>query len=146
MTRARLRLVSQRGQSLLEVLVAVTVTAVTVLGLIAVQLSIARDARARSYREQAALVADAIAEAARAPNRNDAAISQWRTRAASLLPQGDAGTSGGADLSFARATWAWRDSVPGIAAHPGDMIDMPASCGDADVPQGVQCVAMAFSR
>ncbi|WP_243468510.1 prepilin-type N-terminal cleavage/methylation domain-containing protein [Paraburkholderia sp. PGU19] len=37
MTRACL--VSQRGQSLLEVLVAVAVTAVTVLGLIAVQLS-----------------------------------------------------------------------------------------------------------
>ncbi|ALL64228.1 hypothetical protein K788_0004917 [Paraburkholderia caribensis MBA4] len=144
MTRACL--VSQRGQSLLEVLAAVTVTAVTVLGLIAVQLSIARDARATSYREQAALVADAIAEAARAPNRNDAAISQWRTRAASLLPKGDAGTSGGADLSFARATWAWRDSVPGNATNPGDMIDMPASCGDADMPQGVQCVAMAFSR
>ncbi|MFP3646850.1 hypothetical protein [Paraburkholderia sp. SIMBA_054] len=44
------------------------VAAVTVLGLIAVQLSIARDARATSYREQATLVADAIAEAARVPN------------------------------------------------------------------------------
>ncbi|WP_233446461.1 prepilin-type N-terminal cleavage/methylation domain-containing protein [Paraburkholderia terrae] len=88
MTRARL--VSQRGQSLLEVLVAVAVTAVTVLGLVAVQLSIARDARAMSYRAQAALVADAIAEAARAPNPNDAAISQWRTRAANVLPKGDA--------------------------------------------------------
>ncbi|AXE99431.1 prepilin-type N-terminal cleavage/methylation domain-containing protein [Paraburkholderia hospita] len=145
MTRACL--VSQRGQSLLEVLVAVAVTAVTVLGLIAVQLSIARGARAMSYREQAALVADAIAEAARAPNPNDAAIAQWRTRAANLLPKGDAGTSGGgAALSFARATWAWRDNMPRNASNPGDMIDMSASCGDADVPQGVQCVAMAFSR
>ena len=139
--------VSQRGQSLLEVLVAVAVTAVTVLGLVAVQLSIARDARAISYRAQAALVADAIAEAARAPNPNDAAISQWRARAANLLPKGDAGTSGGgADLSFARATWAWRDNMPRNASNPGDMIDMPASCGDADAPQDVQCVVMAFSR
>jgi len=138
--------VSQRGQSLLEVLVAVAVTAVTVLGLIAVQWSIARDARAMFYREQAALVADAIAEAARAPNPNDAAIAQWRTRAANLLPKGDAGTSGGAGLSFGRATWAWRDSLPASISNPGDVIDMPASCGDADVPQGVQCVVMAFAR
>jgi hypothetical protein len=34
-----------------------------------VQLSIARDARATSYREQATLVADAIAEAARAQSQ-----------------------------------------------------------------------------
>ncbi|MFM0017860.1 prepilin-type N-terminal cleavage/methylation domain-containing protein [Paraburkholderia azotifigens] len=138
--------VSQRGQSLLEVLVAVAVTAVTVLGLIAVQWSIARDARAMFYREQAALVADAIAEAARVPNPNDAAIAQWRTRAANLLPKGDAGTSSGAGLSYARATWAWRDSLPASISNPGDVIDMPASCGDADVPQGVQCVVMAFAR
>lgn len=138
--------VSQRGQSLLEVLVAVAVTAVTMLGLIAVQWSIARDARATFYREQAALVADAIAEAARAPNPNDAAIAQWRMRAANLLPKGDAGISGGAGLSFARATWAWRDNTVGNASNPGDVIDIPASCGDADVPQGVQCVVMAFSR
>jgi type IV pilus assembly protein PilV len=67
----------QRGQTLIEVLVAVAVTAVTVLGVIAVQLAIARDARAMSYRAQAALVADAIAEAARAPNANQAALDQW---------------------------------------------------------------------
>jgi type IV pilus assembly protein PilV len=46
----------------------------------------------------------------------------------------------------ARATWASRDYTPRNTSNPGDMIDMPASCGDADVPQGVQCVVMAFSR
>lgn len=138
---------SLRGQTLLEVLVGVVVTAVTVLGLIALQLSIARDARAMSYREQAVLVADAIAETARAPNPSDAAIGQWKARAANLLPKGDASVSaGGTGVSFARATWAWQESVPRNASNPGDMIDMPASCGDVDVPSGVQCVAIAFSR
>ncbi|MFP3646851.1 hypothetical protein [Paraburkholderia sp. SIMBA_054] len=46
----------------------------------------------------------------------------------------------------AGATWASRDYMPRNTSNPGDMIDMPASCGDADVPQGVQCVVMAFSR
>ncbi|WP_109482408.1 prepilin-type N-terminal cleavage/methylation domain-containing protein [Paraburkholderia sp. C35] len=143
MTRAYIPL--QRGQSLIEVLIAVGVTAVTVLGLIALQLSIARSARAASYREQAALVADAIAEAARAPNPNDAALNQWKLRAASLLPKGDASISG-ADVSLARVTWAWQDSMPRNTSNPADMIDSPAPCGEADVPNGVQCVVVAFSR
>jgi type IV pilus assembly protein PilV len=144
MTRPLPRL--RRGQALIEVLVAVAVTAVTVLGLIAVQLSISRDVRAASYREQAVLVADALAETARAPQINDAAISQWKLRAVSLLPKGDAGLAASGDLSFARATWAWQDSLPRNGTKPGDVIDQPATCGDADVPKGVQCVVVAFSR
>ncbi|MBN3763156.1 prepilin-type N-terminal cleavage/methylation domain-containing protein [Burkholderia sp. Ac-20365] len=138
---------SQRGQSLIEVLVAVVITAITVLGLIAVQLSIARDTRAMSYREQAALIADAIAEESRAPGPGDAAIGQWKARATSLLPKGDAGVgAGSAGLSFARATWAWQEVVPRNASNPGDTIDMPTSCGDIDVPPRVQCVAIAFAE
>ncbi|ACC71619.1 prepilin-type N-terminal cleavage/methylation domain-containing protein [Paraburkholderia phymatum] len=144
MTRAILS--SQHGQTLIEVLVAVAVTAVTVLGLIAVQLALARDARAMSYRAQAALVADALAEAARAPYPSEAAINQWKTRAASLLPKGDAGINGGRDSSGARVTWAWQASMPRDTANPGDTIDAPASCADVDAPRGMQCVAIAFSR
>ena len=135
-----------RGQTLIEVLVAVAVTAVTVLGMIAVQLAIARDARAMSYRAQAALVADAIGEAARAPTVTPATLDQWKTRAAGLLPKGDAGINGGGDFSFVRVTWAWQASVPSGIAKQGDVIDAPLSCGDVDVPQGRQCVAIAFSR
>ncbi|MPW15743.1 hypothetical protein GCT13_02125 [Paraburkholderia sp. CNPSo 3157] len=136
-----------RGQTLIEVLIAVAVTAVTLLGLIAVQLSIARDGRATSYREQAALIADAIAEAARAPFASESApaLGQWNTRAASILPKGDAAVSG-ADLSFARATWAAQFSPSRNATGSGDVIDVPASCGDIDVPQGRECIVVAFSR
>ncbi|SEK04459.1 type IV pilus assembly protein PilV [Paraburkholderia diazotrophica] len=134
-----------RAQSLIEVLIAVAVTAVTVLGLIAVQLSIARDGRATSY--QAALIADAIAEAARAPFASESApaLGQWKTRAASILPKGDAAVSG-AELSFARATWAAQLSPARNGTGSGDVIDMPASCGDVDVPQGRECIVVAFSR
>ncbi|MEM5438291.1 type IV pilus modification PilV family protein [Paraburkholderia diazotrophica] len=136
-----------RGQTLIEVLIAVALTAVTVLGLIAVQLSIARDSRATSYREQAALIADAIAEAARAPSASESApaLSEWKARAASILPKGDAAVSG-ADLSFARATWAAQLTLARNATGSGDVIDIPASCGDVDVPQGRECIVVAFSR
>lgn len=141
------RTVPTQGQTLIEVLVAVAITAVTVLGLIAVQLSIARDGRATSYREQAALVADAIAEVSRAPSASDAALGQWKTRAASILPKGDAAIAGaGASLSFARATWAAQLSAARNPTGSEGMIDMPASCGDADVPQGRECIVVAFSR
>jgi len=129
-----------RGQTLIEVLIAVAVTAVTVLGLIAVQLAIAREARAVSYREQAALIADALAEAARAPSVNDAALAQWKSRAAALLPKGDVGLSASAGgLSQARVTWAMQ---PGA----GQVIDAPASCGDTVAPQGMQCIVVALAR
>jgi Tfp pilus assembly protein PilV len=132
-----------RGQTLIEVLIAVGITAVTVLGLIAVQLSIAREARASTYREQAALLADAVAEAARTPSTSDAALAQWKTRTASLLPKGEADVSAaGGGLSYARATWAMLSFSPGS----GDVIDAPTPCGDAVVPNGMQCVVMAFAR
>jgi type IV pilus assembly protein PilV len=63
-----------------------------------------------------------------------------------LLPKGGAGITGGNDVSYVRVTWAWQASVPRGIANPGEVIDAPLSCGDADVPQGTQCVAIAFSR
>jgi Tfp pilus assembly protein PilV len=140
---------SSRGHTLIEVLIAVAVTAVTMLGLIALQIAMARDARASSYREQAALVADALAEAARPHSSSDAALAQWKTRAASLLPKGDASVSAaGTGLSYARATWAMQATLRGDTAGPdsGQVIDAPASCGDAVAPQGMQCIVVAFAQ
>jgi Tfp pilus assembly protein PilV len=57
------------GASLIEVMLAVALTAVTALGLIASQLWIAREARAAALREHAVFVADAVAEASRADGR-----------------------------------------------------------------------------
>lgn len=135
------------GHALMEVLLAVALTAVTALGLIATQLWMTRDARATALREQAALIADAAAESARAPAANDAALTQWKARASSLLPQGDVTISGaGSSPAFARVTWTAQANAPLDAPRGGDVIDLPASCGSvADTRQGTACIVIAFS-
>jgi prepilin-type N-terminal cleavage/methylation domain-containing protein len=136
-----LRLRRLRGVSLIEVMFAVALMGVTALGVIAAQLWIAREARAAALREHAVLVADAVAEAARAPVVGDVGLQQWKARAASLLPQGDATISeSGGGVSFARVTWSAVSNLPASVVA----VDKPASCGDAALPAGVACIAMAF--
>jgi Tfp pilus assembly protein PilV len=130
------------GASLIEVMLAVALTAVTALGLIASQLWIAREARAAASREHAAFVADAVAEAARAPTGGDVALRQWSARAASLLPQGDASVSERGGVSFARVTW----SAAATLRTPGEIIDKPESCGDLALSANRSCVALAFAK
>jgi Tfp pilus assembly protein PilV len=133
-------LIRQRGASLIEVMLAVALTAVTALGLIGAQLWIAREAGAAALREQAAFVADAVAEAARAPG-GEAGLRQWKARAASLLPQGDASIAElGGGISFARVTWSAISNPPPAVKF----IDKPESCGDVVLPAGMGCMAMAF--
>ena len=137
------RVRASQGGSLIEVMLAVALTAVTALGLIATQLWIARDTRAAALREHAALLSDALAEAARAPSGSDAALRQWSIRAASLLPQGDASISEhGGGVSFARVTWSAVVKMPASA----QVIDQPESCGDLPVAAGLSCSAVGFVK
>jgi Tfp pilus assembly protein PilV len=132
-----------RGASLIEVMLAVALTAVTALGLIATQLWIARDTRAAALRERAALLSDALAEAARAPAGGDTALRQWSDRAASLLPKGDASISEhGQGVSFARVIWSAVAKTPASV----QVIDKPDSCGDLPVAAGLSCSAVAFVK
>jgi Tfp pilus assembly protein PilV len=130
------------GSSLIEVMLAVALMAVTALGLIAGQLWTAREARAMALREQAAWIADSVAEAMRSPASADAAARQWNSRATALLPNGEASSSNSAGVAVARVTWT---SIPNMPAN-GEVIDKPASCGGADVPAGTACVALAFTQ
>jgi Tfp pilus assembly protein PilV len=131
------------GESLIEVMLAVVLMAVTALGLVATQVWMVRDARATALREHAALVADALVEAVQGGSESGAALAQWRTRAGYLLPQGAASVSGAGDrTSVARVTWR---TLAG-AARSGDLIDMPPPCGDAAVPAGTGCVVLAFAE
>jgi len=133
---------TRTGSSLIEVMLAVALTAVTTLGLSAAQLWTAREARASATREQAAWIADSVAEALRAPSGGDAAIKQWSVRAATLLPHGEASVGEGGGVSSARVTWtALRDS-----RRADDVIDKPESCGGVEVPAGSSCVALAFAK
>ncbi|WP_345814214.1 hypothetical protein AAGS40_02530 [Paraburkholderia sp. PREW-6R] len=132
----------QSGSSLLEVMLAVALMAVTALGLIAGQLWTARESRAMAMREHAAWIADSIAEALYFPSAADAAVRQWSTRAAALLPHGEATLSMGGGTSAALVTWTTLRDTP----HSDDVIDKPESCGTADMPAGSSCVALAFVK
>jgi Tfp pilus assembly protein PilV len=135
-----------RGAALVEVMFAVALTAVTVLGLIAAQLWTARQAHAVSMREQAAFVADSVVEAAHATADGAAGLAQWKARAASLLPRGDASVSElGGGIFVARVTWAAAESAAGPLGA-GGMIDARESCGGAAVPANMSCVAIAFAK
>lgn len=140
--RACRRASTSSGSSLIEVMLAVTLMAVTALGLIAGQLWTAREARAMAMREQAAWIADSIAEAMRTPASADSAARQWNSRATALLPRGEASSGDSAGVAVARVTWtSVRDMPPN-----GDVIDKPESCGGAGVPAGTSCVALASIR
>ncbi|PQV52391.1 hypothetical protein [Paraburkholderia sp. BL21I4N1] len=130
------------GSSLIEVLLAVALMAVTALGLIAGQLWTAREARATALREHAAWIADSVVEATYVPATSDAAIRQWNVRTAALLPHGEVSVEARGGLSAARVTWVAPRDMP-----PADnIIDKPEFCGGADVPAGLSCVALAFAK
>lgn len=130
------------GSSLIEVMLAVALMAVTALGLIAGQLWIAREARAMSMREHAAWIADSVAEAMRSPAAMDAATRQWSARAGVLLPHGEASIGESAGVAAALVTWTSVHDMP----RADDAIDKPESCGGVVVPVGASCVALAFAK
>lgn len=130
------------GSSLIEVMLAVALMAVTALGLIAGQMWTAREARAMAMREQAAWIADSVAEAMRTPASADPATRQWNSRATALLPHGEVSSVDSAGAAVARVTWT---SIRDMPAN-GAVIDKRESCGGVDVPTGTSCVALAFTR
>ncbi len=131
-----------RGSSLIEVMLAVAVMAASALGLIAGQLWTAREARAMSMREHAAWIADLVVEAVSASASSDSALNAWRSRAATLLPQGDASVMGSGGVAVARVTWTVLRNMP----RADDMMDKPEPCGGVDAPVGSSCVALAFVK
>ncbi len=95
-----------------------------------------------SMREQAAWIADSVAEAMSAPYANEAALSAWSARAATVLPRGDVSVVAIDGVSAARVTWAASHNSP----RADDMIDKPERCGAVDAPVGFSCVALAFVK
>ncbi len=139
---SRLQATKRRGSSLIEVMLAVALMAVTALGLIAGQLWTAREARAMAMREHAAWIADSVAEAMYSPAAGESTIGQWSARAATLLPHGEASVGQSGGVSAARVTWAALRNMP----RGEDLIDKPESCGGLDVPAASSCVALAFAK
>jgi Tfp pilus assembly protein PilV len=140
--RSRLQATRRSGSSLIEVMLAVALMAVTALGLVAGQLWTAREARAMAMREHATWIADSVAEAMYSSAGGESAIRQWNARAATLLPHGEASVGDSGGVSAARVTWAALRDMP----RGEDLIDKPESCGGLDVPTASSCVALAFTK
>lgn len=85
MNAVRMRAHGCAGASLLEVLVAVSLLAVSVLGVAAAQLAALRDADAQARRMHAAWVAASIVEAMRAPERVSFVLTRSHAYAAAAL-------------------------------------------------------------
>ncbi|MDR5766069.1 MULTISPECIES: prepilin-type N-terminal cleavage/methylation domain-containing protein [unclassified Caballeronia] len=123
----------QRGDSLIEVMIALTLMAVTALGLIATQSALARGERAALLHERAAMIADSVAEGIRSDADRAAIVSQWQGRAASMLPAGDVAISDRAD-GVRIATVSWRAQ------------DCSEPCPEPQAKPLTSCIAVAFAR
>jgi type IV pilus assembly protein PilV len=123
----------QYGDSLVEVMIALSLMAVTALGLTGLQSALARGERTALLRERAALIADSIAEGVRGDADRAAIVPQWRARAAAMLPAGDVAVFDRAD-GVRVATVIW---------HAEDTSD---PCPETQAPPRSSCVAVGFAR
>jgi len=125
-----------RGDSLIEVLIAVSLTAITALGIIGSQMWLARNERSLMARELATSIADSVAEGIRRDTDRDPVVTQWRTRAAALLPDGDVDVLDRGDgLRIAVVKWRAQASSDGEAV-----------CAEPGVGAKLACVTVAFAR
>ncbi|CAG4886363.1 type IV pilus modification PilV family protein [Paraburkholderia saeva] len=133
------------GSTLLEVMVAVAVTAVTALGLVATQLWMTRHANATATRERAAFVADSLVESFRVSPAIGADSATWKGRVANMVSMGETSmVAQAAGLATARVMWAAARETQDVT--PGSLIDLPEFCGEAALPAGTTCVAIAFAK
>ena len=125
-----------RGDSLIEVLIAMSLTASTALGIIGSQMWLARNERSLMARELATSIADSVAEGIRRDTDRDPVVTQWRTRAAALLPDGDVDVLDRGDgLHIAVVKWRVQASSDGEAV-----------CAEPSVGAKLACVTVAFAR
>jgi Tfp pilus assembly protein PilV len=130
-----------KGSSLLEVLIALALMAVTMLAAVASQLGALRGERNAAHKEQALFIAASVAEAMREPETAAHALTRWQARAASVLPHGEVSIAGQGDpVALAVVRWSARQgSAPFDSA-------VSRECPREIVPESVACVAMPFAR
>ncbi|WP_244847187.1 prepilin-type N-terminal cleavage/methylation domain-containing protein [Caballeronia sp. SL2Y3] len=123
----------QSGDSLIEVMIALALAAVTALGIVAVQSALARGERLALLRERATLIADSVAEGIRSDADRAAVLSQWQATASSTLPDGDVAVLDRAD-GVRVATVSWRAD------------DRADPCPEPQAKPLASCIAVAFAR
>ncbi|KMQ80789.1 hypothetical protein BPMI_02573 [Candidatus Burkholderia pumila] len=120
------------GDSLIEVLIALSLTAITALGLIAVQSALARGERFALLRERATLIVDSVAEEIRSEADRVLIVSQWQAKAASILPDDVALVDRADNVCVAVVSW-----------RAGTQED---SCPEPQAGASRACIAVAFAR
>jgi Tfp pilus assembly protein PilV len=128
---------SCRGDSLIEVLIAVSLAAITALGIIASQTWLVRNERSLLTRERATWIADSVAEGIQHDADRDPVVSQWRARAAAMLPDGDVAVLDRGDRVHV-AVVKWR--ADGADPDSGQL------CAEPGMGAKLACVAVAFAR
>jgi Tfp pilus assembly protein PilV len=120
---------SHKGGSLLELLIALSIVAVTMAGAVASQLLAVRIERSTAQRERALLIAISVAESMRSRVYGASALPRWRAHAATVLPQGEIlVVDRSPDVALAVVRWAepraanWtslsaRNACPGESAR-----------------------------
>ncbi|RKP50939.1 type IV pilus modification PilV family protein [Trinickia fusca] len=132
---------SAPGSSLLEVLIALALLAVTMLGALAGQWWASGGERLAGQRAHAVAIAASVAEAMHGPVAP--ALARWQARAAASLPNADVFVSDEAQgISQAIVRWAMPRSSEGNEA----MVGQPAglACPHSAMRSGHACVAVPF--
>lgn len=106
-----------RGFTLIEVLVALSITAIGLLGLAALQLQGLRGTHEASLRTQAVTLASEVSEALHGYRAHDAAaalpdadLDAWQARVAQILPLGEGRIAADATATTITVLWTAHDS------------------------------------
>jgi Tfp pilus assembly protein PilV len=135
------RLCAHEGSSLLEVLIALVLVALAMVGAVASQLQAVTVERFTADRERALVIATSLAEAMRDERSGSHALPRWQAYAAAMLP--------GAEISIV-------DRAPGVALvvvrwaaqRPHSLTSFLArdGCMAEPVTAGRACAAVPFVR
>ncbi len=129
------------GSSLLEVLVALSLLATSMLGAAAVQLASLRGADEQAYREHASWIAASVTEAMRLPEAASTMFAHSRERAATLLPGARVSVVEGAgSMGMIAVQWARGLDAPGVDQAPG-----PNACPFAERIALAHCIALPIA-
>jgi Tfp pilus assembly protein PilV len=130
-----------KGASLLELLIALSIVAVTMTGAVASQLLAVRIERSAAQRERALLVAISVAESMRGRLYGAPALPHWQAYAATALPKGEISVvdrSPGVALAVVRWAEPRSASWPQFSARDG--------CPGESARSELACAAIPFVR
>lgn len=114
---------SQRGVSLLEVLVAIVIVSVGVLGLVGLQARATQLSVGAEDRNRAAMLVDEVAAQMWLLNRVDlpnAQVQDFQELAASAVPNGELAIAASSAIASARITIRWK--APSAAASAASSV------------------------